>query len=112
MNSRLGPVEIDCDAPPYPVVRSCTCLGFHQPLDVRWRPARELSAGRRAWRQMFGWRLWKALLGRRRGEPLGCTCGQGLPPLRRYEFTLRWGTEVEYLLGQCPRCATMFWEEA
>jgi hypothetical protein len=61
---------------------------------------------------MFGWRLWKALLGRRRGEPLGCTCGQGLPPLRRYEFTLRWGTEVEYLLGQCPRCATMFWEEA
>jgi hypothetical protein len=112
MCNRLGPDEVQCDAPPYAVVQTCAHLGFHRPLDVRWRPVRDLSAGRSAWKQVFGWRLWKALLGRDRGRRTVCTCGQELPPLARYEFTLRWGTEVEYLLGQCPRCATMFWEEA
>jgi hypothetical protein len=110
MNSRLGPVEIECDAPPYAVVEACAYLGFRRPLDVRWRPAREQSAGRSTWGHVFGWRLWKALLGRGRGERLACTCGQGMPPLTWYAFTLRWGTEVEYLLGQRPRCETMFWE--
>jgi hypothetical protein len=112
MNSRLGPVEIECDAPPYAVVQACAYLGFHRPLDVRWRHARELTAGGRPGDQGLGRRLWKALLGRGRGRRLACACGQGLSPLGRYEFTLRWGTEVEYLLGQCPRCATMFWEDA
>jgi hypothetical protein len=107
MNSRLGPVEIECDAPPYAVVQACAYLGLHRPLDVRWRHARESAPGRG---RGLGRRLWKALLGR--GERPACTCGEALPPLRRCEFTLRWGTEVEYLLGQCPRCATIFWEDA
>jgi hypothetical protein len=106
MNSHLGPVEIECDAPPYGVVQACAYLGLQRPLDVRWRPARELSPS-----GGLGRRLWKALLGRGRGQRPVCTCGQSLPPLRRYEFTLRWGTAVEYLLGQCPRCGTMFWKD-
>lgn len=112
MNSHLGPVEIECDAPPYAVVQACTVLGFRQPLDVRWRPARERKPYRCPEGHGLGRRLWEALLGRGRGRHLACPCGQGLPPLGRYEFTLRWGREVEYRLGQCPRCATMFWEEA
>ena len=112
MSSRLGPVEIECDAPPYAVVQACAYLGFHRPLDVRWGPAGELRAGSRPAVEGLGRRLWKALLSRGRGRHVVCTCGEGLPPLGRYEFTLRWGTEVEYHLGQCPRCVTMFWERA
>ena len=107
MTCRLGPVEIECDAPPYAVVEACACLGLRRPLDVRWRLARELGAGHG---RGLGWRLWRSLLGRGRGERLACTCGQRLSPLGRYELTLPWGTEVEYSLGQCPRCGTMFWE--
>jgi hypothetical protein len=112
MSSRLGPIEIECDAPPYAVVRTCAYLGFLRPLDVRWRQAHELTAGGRPGPRGLGRRLWEALLGRGRGRRPACPCGQALLPLARYEFTLRWGTEVEYLLGQCPRCATMFWEDA
>ena len=108
MNSHPGLVEIECDAPPYAVVQACACLGFRNPLDVRWRHAREL-AGRGP--RGLGRGLWKALLGRGRDERPVCTCGQALQPLGRYEFTLSWGTEVEYVLGQCPRCATILWEE-
>ena len=61
MNSHPGPVEIECDAPPYAVVQACACLGFRNPLDVRWRHAREL-AGRGP--RGLGRGLWKALLGR------------------------------------------------
>ena len=43
MNGHLGPVEVECDAPPYAVVQACAYLGFDRPLDVRWRPARELT---------------------------------------------------------------------
>lgn len=110
MSARLGPVEIECDAPPYAVVQACGCLGFRRPLDVRWRHARELTTCRPPGARGLGRRLWSALLGRGRGP--ACGCGQALGPLGRFEFTLRWGTEVEYLLGQCPRCATMFWKEA
>jgi hypothetical protein len=32
-----GPTEVDCDAPPYAIVRACARLGFRSPPDVRWR---------------------------------------------------------------------------
>jgi hypothetical protein len=110
MSTRLGPVEIECDAPPYAVVEACAYLGFRRPLDVRWRPARELREAAEAGDRGLGRRLWSALLGR--GRRPACPCGQGLAPLGRYVLLLPWGAELDYLLGQCPRCATMFWEEA
>src|SRR4051812_46320857 len=36
MSSDLGPIDVVCDAPSYPVVRACGRLGFHDPQDVRW----------------------------------------------------------------------------
>jgi len=41
-----------------------------------------------------------------------CRCGQKLPSLDRYTFTYLTGHEASYLLGQCPRCKTVYWEEA
>jgi hypothetical protein len=79
MNGRLGPVEMECDAPPYAVVEACAYLGSRRPLDVRWRPARELTgptapaargwagaSGRPCWAGAGAWpaaracRLWAA----------------------------------------------------
>ena len=58
MNGHLGPVEVECDAPPYAVVQACAYLGFDRPLDVRWRPARELTPGGRPAGRGLGRRLW------------------------------------------------------
>jgi hypothetical protein len=32
----LGPMDIECEAPPYSVVKACQGLRFQSPLDVRW----------------------------------------------------------------------------
>ena len=36
MAENLGPIDVLCDAPPYPVVKACAGLGFTRPQDVRW----------------------------------------------------------------------------
>ena len=36
MANPLGPIEIDCDAPPYAIVRACQRIGIRTPEDVRW----------------------------------------------------------------------------
>ena len=36
MSSELGLLEVECDAPPYPIVRACRKLGLIAPEDVRW----------------------------------------------------------------------------
>jgi hypothetical protein len=38
-------------------------------------------------------------------------CGHVLPTLEKYAFTFAFGKVVDFLLGQCHRCRTMFWEE-
>jgi hypothetical protein len=110
MSSGLWPIEINCDAPPYAVVRSCAKIGFCSPLDVRWcrlsRLIDEHSGGQPAlWQQP-----WMALLGL--GQPWSpcCPCGHELPCPMRVEFTSR-RKDAEYLLVQCPKCLTMCWDE-
>jgi hypothetical protein len=106
MANRLGPLEIDCDAPPYEVVRACEALGFRSPLDVRWcRLCRFLAE--RASREK---EVWRALMWLRRPEQ-NCGCGQRLPDFTRCEFRFVSGAARTLLLGQCPRCAAIFWEE-
>ena len=34
MSSRLGPLQIECDAPPYMIVSACRKIGFESPEDV------------------------------------------------------------------------------
>ncbi len=111
MAERLGPLEIDCDAPPYPIVRASRQVGLGSPEDVRWCRISHYPLGKDGWGD-----FWRHLaLGTpRAGGPTGgalCLCGQSLPVLERITFLLASGKGVTYLMGQCPRCHMIFWEE-
>ena len=100
MSNNLGPIEIDCDAPPYAVVQACEGLGFSRPQDVRWRRLDRHLFGRPA--GFFPWL---------RGTDPPCSCGQPVPSLEGYTFTFLSGRQAEYFLAQCRRCATVFWDK-
>jgi hypothetical protein len=104
MFSRLGKLEVRCDAPAYSVVEACENLGFQSPLDVRW-----LRLGRFLKEQ--GQTPWQWIFGRSQDKEITCPCGQPMPKFDHYTFTFITNKMIDYLLGQCPRCRTMFWEE-
>ena len=111
MSSPLGPLEIQCDAPPYQVVRGCDRFGFHAPLDVRWcRLSHHLSSPGPA-AGALGMGPWALLLGTGQSWGKTCSCGQSVPVLEKFTFTFLSGRKADYLLGQCRWCHTMFWEE-
>jgi hypothetical protein len=104
----LDRLEILGEAPPFPLVRACQRLGFRSPLEVRW------------------WRVSHSLAGRGhtpvtnsgpevsatgRPDRTGCTCGEPIPGLDQYAITFAFEKVADYLLGQCCRCGTIFWEE-
>jgi hypothetical protein len=101
MPDQLGPLEIDCDAPPYTIVQASAAVGIRMPEDVRWCRLRHFLDRHAGWRKVLG-------LSRPAAE--SCTCGQALPKLVRYLFTLNTGEEMSYLLGQCRRCRSVFWD--
>jgi hypothetical protein len=110
MGNQLGSIDIDCDAPCYAVVQAGERLGFQSPLDVRWcrlnhylEGRRESGGGFHPWRWLFGGGLFRKTT---------CSCGKPVPVLEPYTFTFASKEECFYLLGQCCRCRTMFWEEA
>jgi hypothetical protein len=111
MSSRFEPQESDCDAPPYRTVRACQGLGFESPLDVRWCRLGHFLAGPGDRSGISPLRAWAWLIGR---KPPGkiCVCGDPLPALDHYTFTFRSAQQAHYLLGQCRRCYTIFWDEA
>jgi hypothetical protein len=112
MSSRLGPIDIDCDAPPYRIVEACERLGFVSPLDVRWyRISRFPSAQDRRPRRAFGFHLWNSFFRVRPSEEKTCTCGQPLPRIENYTFTFSSRRHAQYLVGQCRRCWTIYWDE-
>jgi hypothetical protein len=113
MANRLGPIEIQCDAPPYSVVKACRTLDMQSPEDVRWcRMSYHLSR-QPGWREMLSRDTWKSILGMtQHPDAKRCTCGGELPALVKYTFTYITGQEASYFLGQCPRCRAVFWEEA
>jgi hypothetical protein len=102
--SRLGKLEIRCDAPPYSVVEACAELGFQSPLDIRWLRLRHFLSE-------HGQTPWQWIFGRSQTREITCPCGQSLPKFDNYTFTFVSAKKVNYLLGQCPRCRTIFWEE-
>jgi hypothetical protein len=61
---------------------------------------------------IFALRLWHWLLGLGRPKERTCTCGQPLPDLKKYGFSFLSEKVGDYLLGQCRRCRTIFWDTA
>jgi hypothetical protein len=105
MSSQSEPQQFDCDAPPYTIVKACQELGFHSPLDVRWCRMSLYLATSGAGSGMLGWPF-----GRSRSPDKQCACGQPLPRMERYQFAFPSGRRATYLLGQCSRCRTIYWE--
>lgn len=99
MPENLGPIDVLCDAPPYPVVKACGGLGFVQPQDVRW-----CRINRRQPRRPAGL-FWL------RGSAPRCSCGQPMPALESYVFTFVSGSQARYHLGQCKRCRAIYWDK-
>jgi hypothetical protein len=111
MSSSLGPLEIDCDAPPYSVVCACRRVDLQDPEDVRWcRLGPRLDIAASEW-DLLKRQPWKLLVRLSASNTARCVCGQKLPSLDRYTFTYLTGHESSFLLGQCKRCRTIYWEE-
>lgn len=111
MSNQLGPIEVSCDAPPYHIVQACSRIGFQEPEDVRWCRVGHQGDSVAGWRQLIQFAPWNALLGAHGQVQKTCSCGQHLPRLETYTFTLITGKELSYLLGQCSRCHTVFWDD-
>lgn len=110
-SNRSKTLDIECDAPPYAIVRACHKVGFLAPEDVRWcskskalKPPPKQRSGllAQAFKAIFRWTAPRRA---------GCICRCQLPKLDKYTFTFACGTEKHLLLGQCRRCLTIFWNE-
>jgi hypothetical protein len=112
MAKQLGPLEIDCDAPPYAIVRACLAIGIQSPEDVGWRRLCHYLNAPLGGREALQSQPWLLTPGLYQPTRKLCVCGQQLPDLVRCNFTFLSGKEKSYFLGQCSRCHTVFWEEA
>jgi hypothetical protein len=108
----LGPVDLCCDAPPYPVVEACRLIGLRSPEDVRWCRAHRFLGGRLRWLEPMAARIWEALSTESRPPEVTCDCRQPLVPLMKYQFTFDTGDTAYYRIGQCDRCSRIYWSEA
>jgi hypothetical protein len=106
MSSQLWPIEISCDAPSYLIVQACGRLAFQSPLDVRWCRMSHFLTGNNA-----GVRLLSLLFLKGQPDRKLCFCREPLPLLEDYAFTFACGKVLNYSLGQCPKCRSIFWEE-
>jgi hypothetical protein len=111
MAESLGPIEIDCDAPPYSIVQACRMIGLRSPEDVRWCRMTLRADELPWWRRVFSPQSWMHLLGMRRRGIDVCVCGAKLPMLERYTFLIVTGDKLSYLLGQCEHCSSIYWED-
>jgi hypothetical protein len=112
MPSRLGPLEVNCDAPPYNIVRACHMIGMQSPEDVRWSRFSQYVNTHKGRREDLKHQSWRTLLGMSQPEDGCCSCGQKLPILERYTFTLLSGNQTSYFIAQCSRCLAIYWEKA
>ena len=111
MSEKLGPLEVLCDSPPYPIVQACSLLGFTRPADVRWCRLSQFLVDRAGWWAMYRVLAWDAESMNRCLRDGKCSCGEALPQLHRCLFSVSTGQSWTYVLGQCVRCKSMFWEE-
>lgn len=114
MSKQLGSVDLVCDAPSYRVVRSCCSLGIRKPEDVRWLRMSSYCCPHPCRTNGLTSYLLAFLTGRIWAAVYTCTCGQALPKLKNVLID-RINTDEEeaiYLLCQCPKCLTVFWDLA
>lgn len=105
----LGPLKINCDAPPYWIVQTSSEIGMRTPEDVRWCRLSNLIK-ERARNNSPGFVLsffWPSSSAAGR---LSCVCRGTLPILEECIFTYPGEGEWTVLLGQCPHCRTIIWE--
>src|SRR5207244_12610388 len=108
MPNRLGPLEVNCDAPPYNIVRACQMIGLRSPEDVRWSRLSQFAGASAAGRESITQGpSWRSLLGMSPAECVRCKCGQKLPLLEQYTFTLISGRQTSYITGHCTRCLAL-----
>jgi hypothetical protein len=98
MPRQLGPIRVDCDAPPYCVVEASTKVGIESPADVPWYRLSHLTKG-----------PGPALL-RLRQSGVVCRCGEPLSEPCVAQFNFLSGAVIDYLLVQCKRCHAVYWE--
>jgi hypothetical protein len=111
MAKQLGPVEVFCDSPPYPIVQATALVGFDRPEDVRWFRLSHFLIEFGGWHAGCRDFLWGLLPVNRYLKGVNCTCKGAVPRMRRCLFTTSAGDSFICLLGQCDRCRTMFWED-
>jgi hypothetical protein len=111
MNSQLGPIDIECDAPSYSIVGACQTLGFLSPLDVRWCRLSHFRDVERERSGVPGFHPWTWLFGSNAAVKTNCPCGQSLPMMERCTFTFPSGRVAHYYIGQCSLCHAIYWEE-
>ncbi len=104
-------MEILCDAPAYPIVVACKRIGLERPEDVRWLKMDHFLNGHQSWRERLRRQPFKALLGLAHCDDVACSCSAKLPLLEKCTFTFNTGQEVSYLIGQCHRCRTVYWDD-
>lgn len=98
MEKHLGPLEVECDAPPYGVVQATRQVGLVRPEDCRWA---------RLSQHLIDW-----VTGRKGpGKRVLCVCGDPLPGLEKVTFTFDTGASLSILVGQCPHCRAVYWDE-
>lgn len=105
MAKSLGPLDFCCDAPPYVVVQACRNIGIVSPEDVRWCRIGSRAAEAKSWSPLTALR---SAVGR---APRLCSCRAQLPPLCRHTFEFNTRRCLCYLMGQCPECRTVYWDE-
>jgi hypothetical protein len=104
---KLGPLEVQCDAPPYNIVKGTRLIGVETPEDVRWLRKSAVLTER-----FLDRRRPLLAFSERDLERMPCSCGQPIPMLQAYTFQLMSGEEVEYSIAQCKRCHTVYWDYA
>lgn len=112
MSKQLGPIDVVCDCPPYAIVRACARIGFETPEDVRWYRLSSFLIDHAGWSEVARMFSWHLLPVNRYLSGSNCTCGQPLPRMQACQFLTISGASFTYMLSQCTRCRTIFWEEA
>lgn len=110
MSSKLGPIDLQCDAPHYAVVQACHSIGLKTPEDVRWCKRTHFLVQQKALESVATQPLQRLANAALRGLDT-CSCGHALPLMQGFTFTFTTGEEISYSLGQCSRCHTVFWDD-
>jgi hypothetical protein len=102
--------ELECDAPPYPIVEACESIGIRSPLDVRWCRVTRCPQSNSS-SNFFGRWMRRLFNGKQLPSNPTCFCRKPVPETDCYRFTSNGLETVSYRLGQCNHCWAIFWEE-